>query len=104
LKKRVGAHVWTKVHYLVNFLNMTPIFEWHMVWCGPKNGHHTNICVKEIEQHAQNMITVLNTIVNIMRRVNITISNMHENLHFDLQYNYSWDFRRNMSKATTTSI
>ena len=47
-------------------LHRTPKFEWFVVWCGSKNGHQKGItCSKEIGVHAQNMITILGSIVNI---------------------------------------
>jgi hypothetical protein len=34
--------------YLVTFLIRALIFEWHVVWCGSKNGCQKNTCLKEI--------------------------------------------------------
>ena len=47
----------------VVYLNQTSIFEWYMVWCGFKNGYQNDMCLKEIGIHAQNMITILGSIV-----------------------------------------
>ena len=53
--------------YLVTFLCQTPIFEWYVGRCGSKNGYQKDVCSKEIELHAQNMIIVLDWIVNTIR-------------------------------------
>ena len=45
----------------VTYLNHTSIFEWYLVWRGSKNKYR-----KEVGLHAQNMITVLVLIVNII--------------------------------------
>jgi len=46
--------------FMVTFPKQTAIFEWCVVQCGRKNGHQKGIrCLKEIELHAQNMITIL---------------------------------------------
>ena len=37
---------------LVTFLHQTPIFEWYVVTCDPKNGYQKDMCSKEIELHA----------------------------------------------------
>ena len=39
----------------------TPAFEWYVVRCGSKNA-----CSKEIGQHAQNMLTILSSLVNML--------------------------------------
>ena len=39
-----------------------------MVRCGSKKGHQKDTCLKDIELHAQNMTTILDSIVNIIRR------------------------------------
>ena len=38
-----------------------------MVRCGSKNGHKTDVCLKDIELHAQNILTILGSIVNRIR-------------------------------------
>ena len=43
-------------------LNTTLVFEWFVVECGSKNGYQ-----KEIGLDAQNLITILNSIVLIIR-------------------------------------
>ena len=56
---------------LVTYLNQIPIY---VVWCGSNNGYQKGImCLKEIGIHAQNMITVLGTIVNITGGTYMTI-------------------------------
>ena len=37
-----------------------------MVWCGFENEDHNYICFEEIGLRAQNMITILNSIINIV--------------------------------------
>jgi hypothetical protein len=45
----------------------TPILEWYVVKCGFKNGHQRDMCLKEIQGlHAQNMIIILRSIVNMI--------------------------------------
>ena len=44
----------------------TPIFEWYVVRCGSKNGQQIYICSKQIGLCAQNMLTVLGSIVNMI--------------------------------------
>ena len=51
---------------LVTDLNWTPIFEWCVVKCGSKNGFQKDMCLKEIELRAQNMLPVLESVVNII--------------------------------------
>ena len=42
----------------VSYLNWTPIFEWYVVrWCS-KNLYPKDMCLKRLESHAQNMITI----------------------------------------------
>ena len=36
-----------------------------MVWCGSKKGHQKDMCLQKIGLHAQNMITNLDSIMNI---------------------------------------
>lgn len=48
--------------YSVTFLNRAPIFE----WCDSKTGSQKDMCFNKIELHAQNTITVLGSIVNIL--------------------------------------
>ena len=35
-----------------------PIFEWYVVRCVLKKGHQQDMCSKEIDLHAQNMLTI----------------------------------------------
>ena len=53
---------------LINHLNSTTLSEWYVLWCGFKNGHQKDTCFKEIGLHAQNMITISGTVVNLMGR------------------------------------
>ena len=44
----------------ITYLHQTPIFEWYVARCGPKNGYQKDImCLKEIGLRAQNMLTIL---------------------------------------------
>ena len=55
-----------------------------MIRCGSKNKYQKNVCLKESELHAQNLITILGSIVNIMgRRIWPFNEDENENLHFD---------------------
>ena len=67
---------------LVAHLNWKPMFEWYVIWCGCKDGYHKDMCLKRVRLHAQNMITILGSIVNIIGR-HIWPFNEHKNLHFD---------------------
>ena len=49
-------------------LTQTTIFEWYVVCCGFKNGRQKYTCLKEIGLHAQDMITILGSIFNIIDR------------------------------------
>ena len=57
---------------LVTIPNRTPLFEWYVVRCGFKNGYPNDMCSKEIGQRAQNMITILGSIVNTIKRTYTT--------------------------------
>ena len=48
----------------VAYLNRTPIFEWWVVMCKSKNGDHKGMCWKETGLRAQNLLTILGSIVN----------------------------------------
>ena len=55
----------------------TPIFERCVVRFGSKNRHSTGLkkdimCLKEIGSHAQNMLTILGSIVNIIGGIYMT--------------------------------
>ena len=47
-------------------LDWTPIFEWYVVRCGSKNIYQKDTCLKEIRLLAQNIITILGSIANII--------------------------------------
>jgi hypothetical protein len=51
---------------LVTYLIQTPIFEWYMARCGSTNGYKKDKCLKESRLRAQDMITMLGSIVNII--------------------------------------
>jgi hypothetical protein len=50
---------------LVTYLTRTLVFEWYVVWCGFKNGWHKDMFLKGIGSHAQTMIAILGSMVNI---------------------------------------
>ena len=43
----------------------TPVFEW-LIRCGSKNRHQKDMCLKEIGLQAQNMLTILGSIANMI--------------------------------------
>ena len=43
-----------------------PIFEGYVIGCGFKDGHWQDMCWKEIGLHAQNMLTIIGSIVNVI--------------------------------------
>ena len=51
---------------LVTYLNLSPIFEWWAVRPRTKNGHHKDLCSEESRLRAQNLSTILGSIVNII--------------------------------------
>ena len=52
--------------YLIILLVGTPIFERYAVWCVSKDRDHRDVCSKEIGLCAQIMISVLDSIINII--------------------------------------
>ena len=51
----------------VTSLNRTPIFEWHVVWCGSNIKYQQDMLLREIGLHIQNMVmTILSLSVNII--------------------------------------
>ena len=53
------------MHNLITSVNWTPIFEWCMVWWGSKKEYQEEMCLTDIGLCAENMITILSSIVNI---------------------------------------
>ena len=51
---------------LTTYLNQILIFEGYVVRCAFKNAYQKDTCLKEIGLHAQNMTTILGSIVNII--------------------------------------
>ena len=49
----------------LHILLRTPRFEWYVVRCGSNHKYQKDICLKEAGLRAHNMITVLNSIINI---------------------------------------
>ena len=52
---------------LVTFLHWEPLSGWYAVGCSSKNGYQKDICLQEIGLYAQNVITILSSIINIIR-------------------------------------
>lgn len=50
-------------------LNQTPIFEQYVVLYGSTIADHKDIPLEEIALHAQNLITILNSVINIIRGI-----------------------------------
>ena len=48
----------------VTYHKWIPICEWCVLRCGSKNGHQTDIFLKEIGVLTQNMLTILDILVN----------------------------------------
>ena len=42
--------------------------EWCVVRCGSKHGHHKNMCLENTGLNAQDLLTILASIVNIIGR------------------------------------
>ena len=64
----------------VTYLNWTPILEWYVVRCGSKSRNQKDLCLEEIRLHAQNMITILGSIVY---KIGGGGAYEHKNLHSD---------------------
>ena len=62
------------VHDSIIFLYHTPTHEWRGNRCGSWNGYQKGMCLKEIGLHAQNMLTILSLIVNIIDGIHMTMS------------------------------
>jgi hypothetical protein len=56
------------------FLIKTPIFEGYVAWCGVNTNTKKDLCLAKIGLRAQNMMTILSSIVNILGRTYTTIS------------------------------
>jgi hypothetical protein len=54
-----------------------------MLRCGSKSGHQKDICLKEVELRAQNVLAFLGSIVNIKRGTYICSLCEEKNLRFD---------------------
>jgi hypothetical protein len=67
-KLRHARQLYTKVRrpYSATFLSEYPIFQWCVVRCGSKDGHQKEISLIEIGLHAQNLLAILGSIVNII--------------------------------------
>ena len=61
-----GGRAKVDVPNSVSDLNQTPTVEWYVVRCGSLERYQKDMCLKETGLHAQNMITILGSIVNII--------------------------------------
>lgn len=68
--------------YSITNLIRIPTYERYVVWCGRNKWISRDICSKEIRSRAQTMITILNSIINIIRR-NMFDHLMHEIIHMN---------------------
>ena len=59
----------------------TFIFKWYVVRCGSKNGHQNDTWLKDIGLCAQNMLSILGSLINLFKGP-IWLFNEHENLQF----------------------
>ena len=70
-REKKDSHV-TNILTKVDALNLVThptwihIFEWYVIKCTFKDRHLKDMCSKEIKLHAQNKITILSSIVNII--------------------------------------
>ena len=60
------------------YLNWMPILERYMVRCGSKNGYLKVMWLKEIGLCAQDVITILGSIINKIERTYMTIQQPQE--------------------------
>ena len=44
----------------------TPLFEWYVVRCGSKNWHQNDLYLNETGMRAQNMLTILGSLINVI--------------------------------------
>ena len=44
-----------------------------MIWCGSKDRYRKDVHLKEIGFHAENVITILGSIANMIRETDMTI-------------------------------
>ena len=54
-----------------------------MVRCGSKNGHQKDLCLIKIGLHAQNLLTILDSTINIIGGGLYDDLMKKEDLHFD---------------------
>ena len=76
LQKWVEKYIYPKKVDVPNsapYPNHSSISESNVVRSGSKNGFQRDKCLKEIELHAQNMLTILNSIANTIGRTYTTI-------------------------------
>ena len=50
------------------------VYEWCMVRCGSENKRQQDVCLKEIGQGAQSLLTILNATINIIGGAYMTIN------------------------------
>lgn len=76
--------------YPITSLIWTLIFTWYVVWWDSKNGDQKdNVYLERIELHAQNMVSILSSIINKVERTYVKC-NEHYNLHFDAEKKISY--------------
>ena len=73
---------------------MTPIFGSYVVWCGSKNEYQKDVCLKDIRLHAHDILTILNSIVNVIREGPTWPFNEHENIHFEIIWKYLYELQK----------
>lgn len=69
---------------LPTYLNRTPIIDWYdMLWCDSRTDAKKTRIRKRIKLHAQNILTILGSRINIIKGKPLRPPNEHENLQFD---------------------
>lgn len=59
---------------LVTYLNRPPMFEWYVIRCASKRKcRRKDVCVTWVGLRAQNMTSILNSIVNVIEGTYMTI-------------------------------
>ena len=72
---------------LATYLDGTPACKWYVVWYGSKNACQKDMYFQDINLHAQNMITILSSIVNLINDGGGVHDHLikHDNIHFDYE-------------------
>ena len=61
------------MHDLITYLSPTHIFESYVVRIGFKDGYSKDMCSKEIGLHAHNILTILDSTINVIGEPYMTI-------------------------------